>query len=95
MRGNNVGSDEQLEPICRLLNFAKAIAAFGNELGPAPTPIRLTIIRTNRGARTQDLSAKILRFGRFRKRREHPHDAQREILRALSQIDFRLIHSLS
>jgi hypothetical protein len=53
-----------------------------------PTPIRLTIIRTNRGAGTQDLSPRNLRFGRFRKRRERSHDTQREILRALSQIDF-------
>src|SRR5204863_1012185 len=50
VRGNNVGSDEQLEPICRFLNFAKAIAAFRNELGSAPSPIRLTIIRADRGA---------------------------------------------
>jgi hypothetical protein len=41
----------------------------------------------------EDLSAKNLRFGRFRKSREHSHDTQREILRTRSQIDFRRLHS--
>ena len=72
--------------IAPFFDFAKTIAAFSDEFGPASAAERFTIIRADRGAGAQNLFTKNLRFRAPGQRSEQSNYRETKLFRPVSQI---------
>ena len=82
------GLSTSLSHSVRLLQFAKGVAAFGDELDFAPSAMGFPIVCPDRGSRAEQLFAQHLSFRRFRQASEQADDSQRELFGAVLEVVF-------
>jgi hypothetical protein len=87
IRCDNLGIDQQIQPVIRFFQLFQALAQFGHEFSIGSGAISFTEIRSNRCPRSEHLIPKHVGVGPFRQGGEQPNDAQRELLSSHSEIN--------
>lgn len=87
------GCSASLSHSVRLLQFPQRVAAFGDELGFAPSAMRFPVVRPAGCSRAEQLFAQNLGLRRFWQASEQSDDSQRKLFGSVLEVVFFLHHS--
>ena len=86
--GNDFSIDEEFQPIRGFLRFPQRVAAFGDELGFAPSAMGFPVVRSDGCSRAEQLLAQHLSLRRFRQTSEQADDSQRKLFGPALEVVF-------
>ncbi len=93
VRWHDFSIDEEFQPIRGFFQLPQQVAAFGDELGFAPSAMSFPIVRPDGCSRAEQLFAQHLSLRRFRQTSEQADDSQRKLFGVVLEVVFFLHNS--